>query len=96
MPPGEVVPIPTRLLVVSMSNIPELTLKALVEEESVKAAEPELAVSAKAPVVMVKPLEAVRVLAEVIVPVLVVEILPEVVTASPLVAGERVVPLRLQ
>jgi hypothetical protein len=58
--------------------------------------DPEVLVRDSTPVVWVKPLEAVRVLAEVIVPVLVVKILPVVVMESPEVAGERVVPERVQ
>jgi hypothetical protein len=62
--------------------------------ERVKA--PDVAVKFKAPVVRVRPLEAVRRLAEVTVPVPVVEIFPDVVTASPEVAGDNVVPVRFQ
>jgi hypothetical protein len=58
----------------------------------VSAIEPEVAVKDKAPVVRVKPLEAVRRPAEVIVPEPEVEIFPDVVTLSPAVDGERVVP----
>ncbi len=58
--------------------------------------EPEVEVRLKAPVVIVNPLEAIRAPAEVIVPVPVVEIFPDVVIASPAVAGERVVPVRFQ
>ena len=48
------------------------------------------------PPVIVRPALPVRRPALVIVPVLVVEMLPEVVTLSPAVAGWRVMPLRLQ
>ena len=54
---------------------------------------PEVEVKDNAPVVIVKPFEAVKVPAEVTVPVPVEEILPEVVMLSPDVAGDRVVPV---
>jgi len=57
---------------------------------------PEVAVRLRAPVVRVNPLEAVNKPAEVIVPVLVVEILPVVEIASPEVPGLKVVPDRFQ
>ena len=93
---GLAVPIPILEFVVSILNKPELTLKALVEEVKVNAAAPEVEVKDKAPVVKVKPFEAVKVPAEVIVPVPVAEIFPLVVTASPAVAGESVVPALVQ
>lgn len=51
---------------------------------------PEVVVRLIAPVVRVKPFDAVKSPAEVMAPVPVAEILPEVVTASPAVPGERV------
>lgn len=57
---------------------------------------PEVEVWDKAPVVIVKPFEAVKVAADVIVPDPEVEILPEVVMLSPAVKGERVVPVLSQ
>jgi len=58
----------------------------------VKAMLPDVPVRESAPVVSVRPFEAVRVPAEVIVPLLVVDIVPDVVIASPELEGERVVP----
>src|SRR5581483_3074422 len=59
--PGLVVLIPTLEFVVSMLNTPELTLKAVVDELRVKAAEPDDEVRLRAPVVSVSPLDAVSV-----------------------------------
>ena len=61
-----------------------------------KVSAPEVPVRFSAPVVKVSPLLAVRSPAEVTVPVPEVEIFPEVVTASPAVLGESVVPVLLQ
>jgi hypothetical protein len=58
---GVAVLIPTLLLVVSTSKIDVLIANALRAEVSVSAAVPEVEVRDKAPVVMVKPLLAVRV-----------------------------------
>jgi hypothetical protein len=90
--PGAVVPIPTLELVVSMSNR-LLTLNAVVEDERVRDADPDVDVRLNAPVVSVNPLDAVRSPALVMVPLPVVEILPDVVTASPAVAVDSVVPV---
>ena len=57
---------------------------------------PDVEVNDKAPVVIVKPLLAVNNPAEVMVPVPEVEMLPEVVTASPEVTGDKVVPVLFQ
>ena len=56
---GEVVPMPTRLLVVSTSK-KLLILKAVVEEPRVRLAEPEVEVSVSAPVVRINPLSRVN------------------------------------
>jgi hypothetical protein len=69
-----VVPIPTLEFDVSRSK-KLLTLNALVDEVRVKLAEPDVAVSERAPVVRVSPFEPVSVPAEVMVPEPVVEIL---------------------
>ena len=69
---------PTRVLLVSMVKTPLLTLKAVVEVFNVSAALPEVEVNDKAPVVKVKPLLAVKVEAEVMVPLPVVAMVPEV------------------
>ncbi len=62
----------------------------------VKLAVPEVLVKFKAPVVRVKPFDAVRSPAEVVVPDPVVDIFPEVVTASPVLEGDREVPVLVQ
>ena len=62
----------------------------------VELIEPEVDVSESAPVVIVRPLLADRVPADVIVPVPVDEIFPDVVTASPAGLGDKVVPDLLQ
>ena len=59
--PGAVVLIPTLELVVSISNTPELTLKAVVDEVRVSPALPAVLVRERVPVVKVRPLEAVSV-----------------------------------
>ena len=68
----------------------------LVVPKPVSATAPEVPVKLRAPVVNVKPFEAVSRAAEVIVPEEVVEILPVVVILSPAVAGCTVVPERDQ
>jgi hypothetical protein len=55
------VPIPTREFEVSILKTPDWTLKAVVDESSVSAADPDVEVNDNAPVVRVRPLEAVRV-----------------------------------
>lgn len=62
--------------------------------DKVKA--PDVPVRFRAPVVKVKPLDAVKRPADVIVPVPVVEIFPDVVTASPALLGDNVVPVLFQ
>lgn len=62
--------------------------------DNVKAPDP--AVKLSAPVVRVNPFEAVNSPADVIVPVPVAEILPDVVIASPELLGESVVPVLFQ
>lgn len=78
------------MLKVSTAKVEVLTVKALTAVVKVSLAVPEEEVRESAPVDKVKPLEAVRVPEEVIVPVDEVEILPDVVTESPVKAGERV------
>lgn len=83
-------------------KFPEVKVKLFAPEliddaespDSAKA--PDVPVMFVAPVVCVKPFDAVSSPADVIVPVPVVEILPVVVTASPAVAGESVVPVLFQ
>ena len=65
----------------------------LVVPNPVRAMEPLVPVRLRAPVVKVRPLEAVKSPAEVIVPEPVAEMLPEVVMASPALEGCRVEPL---
>src|SRR3989338_7298095 len=75
---GAVVATPTGELLVSTPNKPP-TVKAVVTELRLRLALPEVEVSDKAPVVRVKPSEAVKVLALVIVPEPVVDIFALVV-----------------
>lgn len=96
MPMGFVVPMPTRLLEESSEKVPASKLRALSWEVNVKFMVPEVEVMDKAPVDIINPFDAVKSPAEVIVPVEVVEMLPEVVTLSPAVNGDRVVPVRVQ
>jgi hypothetical protein len=70
-----------------------LTLNAVVEDERVRDADPDVDVRLNAPVDSVNPLDAVRSPALVMVPPPVVEILPDVVIASPAVAVDSVVPV---
>ena len=82
---------------VTVENVKLLDVDEIVDEPSpVIDSAPEVDVRFKAPAERVKPLLAVTNPAEVRVPVLVVEILPVVVIASPAVPGERVVPLLFQ
>ena len=96
--PIEVAPVPVVFKFNGAPTKDKLLAPVLIEEapspESVRA--PEVPVRFKAPVVRVKPLEAVNNPAEVTVPVPVLEILPVVVTASPAVAGDKVVPTLCQ
>jgi hypothetical protein len=74
---GAVVPIP--ILELEVSTLKKLlTLNAVVDESRVRLTKPDEEVKDKAPVVKVKPLEAVSRAAEVMVPDEVVEILLEV------------------
>ena len=77
---------------------PRVFKPVLIEElerpDSVRA--PDVAVRFNAPVVKLKPFEAVSNPAEVMVPEPVAEMLPEVVIASPAVAVDKVVPLLVQ
>ena len=93
------VPIPTLLLVVSISKR-LFTLNAVADDPRVKSTAPEVEVKFNAPVVKVKPFDAVRSPAEVIVPVPEVAMLPDEAsppvprdTASFAVDVERVVPV---
>ena len=85
-PPSETVPPPDR-------PVPAVTVK---EELARAALAIELAGRVTAPDETVNPFEAVNSPAEVMVPVPDVEIFPEVVMASPAVAGESVVPVLLK
>ena len=69
-------------------------MEELERPDSVRA--PDVAVRFNAPVVKLKPFEAVSNPAEVMVPEPVAEMLPEVVIASPAVAVDKVVPLLVQ
>lgn len=91
LPVGVEVPIPTLLLKVSIPKTDPLTVKALLFKVKVNAAVPEEDVKEMAPVDKVRPFEPVSKPDEVIVPVEEVEILPEVVTESPVNEGDRVV-----
>ena len=80
------------MLNVSIPKAEPFTVKALTPVVKVKAAVPDDEVKFKAPVVWVNPFCATKVPEAVMVPVLEVEIFPEVVTLSPENTGERVVP----
>lgn len=84
---------PTLLLKVSTLNVVPFILKALVSRVRFKLAMPEVEVKFRAPVDKVNPFWAVKVPPDVTVPVPVAEILPDVVTSSPVKAGDSVVPI---
>ena len=89
-------PVVRELSVRSRASLVVLVEVMAVEPKPVRPIEPEVPVRLRAPVVRVRPLEAVRSPAEVMVPELEVLMLPEVVTLSPVVVGDRVVPVRCQ